>query len=425
MCADEVDDEDEGQVWEKSDRIDPEPGDEFILSPLVSPNSVNRQRQRASERPGVGDRERPVRGDRALASFHTSFCASCFLVFRKNLRRRPDQASLLSSRFLARLRSAPPVGSAMAGNLQLLDALQLGQAAEVQRLVTEGADVSFREAATGFLPLHLAAARGGQAGVTKILLAAGADVAAINHHGVTALMLAADGGHEEVSQTLLDAGADVTATSNDGHFALGLAVEGGHAGLVRIFLDAGANAAAGVENRYVALHAAAYGGHPGVTQLLLDAGADLEFTNNDEHTPLQIAACGGHVEVMRVLLDAGSDVAARDPGGGMAMPGEHVRILSHGLTALHLASQGGHVEAVRMLLHAGVDVRTTGHSGWGDPDGHTALHEAARGGHVGVAQLLLDAGVDVLAINKSGFGGGSSALHNAARGAHVEMVRLV
>ena len=95
------------------------------------------------------------------------------------------------------------------------------------------------------------------------------------------------------------------------------------------------------------------------------------------------------------------------------MPGEHVRILSHGLTALHLASQGGHVEAVRMLLHAGVDVRTTGHSGWGDPDGHTALHEAARGGHVGVAQLLLDAGVDVLAINKSGFGGGSSALHSS------------
>ena len=41
----------------------------------------------------------------------------------------------------------------MAGNLQLLDAVRLGQAQEVQLLIAEGADVSFREIATGFLPL--------------------------------------------------------------------------------------------------------------------------------------------------------------------------------------------------------------------------------------------------------------------------------
>ena len=45
--------------------------------------------------------------------------------------------------------------------------------------------------------------------MTKLLLDHGADVAAADNKGFTALMLAAIGGHEAVTKLLLDHGADL------------------------------------------------------------------------------------------------------------------------------------------------------------------------------------------------------------------------
>ena len=52
------------------------------------------------------------------------------------------------------------------------------------------------------------------------LLAAGADLAACNKDGATALFWAAEAGHAEVVQQLLAAGADLAACNKDGATAL-------------------------------------------------------------------------------------------------------------------------------------------------------------------------------------------------------------
>ena len=62
----------------------------------------------------------------------------------------------------------------------------------------------------------------------NLLLDHGADVAAANHNGFTALMLAARGGHEAVAKQLLDHGADAAAASHNGAAARLAAAQGGH-----------------------------------------------------------------------------------------------------------------------------------------------------------------------------------------------------
>jgi ankyrin repeat protein len=56
----------------------------------------------------------------------------------------------------------------------------------------------------------------------------GADVAAKDENGWTALHWAAVGGHKDVVELLLNKGADVTAEDTDGLTALDLAEYGGH-----------------------------------------------------------------------------------------------------------------------------------------------------------------------------------------------------
>ena len=77
-----------------------------------------------------------------------------------------------------------------------------------------------------------------------MLLRAGADVAAKNVNGYTALLLAALQGHEGVVSILVEAGADLSCKDTDGNTALDVAVERGHAGVARVLRDAAAAQAA-------------------------------------------------------------------------------------------------------------------------------------------------------------------------------------
>jgi ankyrin repeat protein len=76
-------------------------------------------------------------------------------------------------------------------------------------------------------PLHSAAAAG-QLEVIEVLLAAGADVNAVQHGGYTPLLEAAATGRAELVETLLERGADPAARLADGRTAVDLAATGGH-----------------------------------------------------------------------------------------------------------------------------------------------------------------------------------------------------
>lgn len=138
--------------------------------------------------------------------------------------------------------------------------------------------------------LLFTAARTGDANQIKTLLEAGADHAAVDEAGETALMHAAHGGHVEAVQVLLAAGADVNAKTPAGWTAL-------------------ARAAYNDETDH---------GYVEVVEILAEAGAPLDERIFFGITPLMLAAGGGDASVVEWLINAGADVLAANEGGRTA-----------------------------------------------------------------------------------------------------------
>jgi ankyrin repeat protein len=197
-------------------------------------------------------------------------------------------------------------------NQQLMKAAESGDADEVRRLITAGADVNFTTG-HGFRPLlmavyyaHLDAAR--------ILLSHGADPNYTGFSEGTALVFAAGSGHTEILSLLLDEGADVNlALPRGGETALHVAIFSDRTEVVQRLLQAGANvnqrtATAGDTDLFYGgaqlwaetpLHfAAAYAG-PATIEALLAAGADK--TLGDAHGVLPIAYAGRYRRPQEVV----------------------------------------------------------------------------------------------------------------------------
>ena len=99
-------------------------------------------------------------------------------------------------------------------------------------LIDAGADVNARSANSfSVLPLHSAVA-GGHDEVVAVLIDASADVNATQPHGWTPLLGAARNGSLASVDRLLAAGADPAARNDDGSSALDLARAGGHTAIV-------------------------------------------------------------------------------------------------------------------------------------------------------------------------------------------------
>jgi cytohesin len=131
----------------------------------------------------------------------------------------------------------------------------------------------------GFQPLHVAA-REGHADTVQALIAAGADVKAVDDHpaderrnqytnGWTPLHLAVMAGKSATAVALLDHGADVNAADKDG-------------GLTP-------------------LHFAAWEGNADLVNLLLARKADRTITDDGNRSPLDLAKERGHTKVVKLL----------------------------------------------------------------------------------------------------------------------------
>jgi uncharacterized protein len=200
-------------------------------------------------------------------------------------------------------------------NQKLMKAAESGDADEVRRLITAGADVNFTTD-HGFRPLlmavyyaHLDAAR--------ILLAHGADPNYTGFSEGTALIFAAGSGHTQIVSLLLNEGADANlALPRGGETALHVAIFSDRTEVVQLLLQAGADvnqrtATAGDTDLFYGgaklwaetqLHfAAAYAG-PATMEALLAAGADKAL--GDAHGVPPIAYAGRYrrpQEVLRLL----------------------------------------------------------------------------------------------------------------------------
>jgi hypothetical protein len=88
----------------------------------------------------------------------------------------------------------------------------------------------------------MAAAYRGRADVVRLLLNRGADVAARDRFGWTALTLASLTGYLDVARELLDKGTDINSCNEEGKTALMIASSRGNTELVKLLLERGANA---------------------------------------------------------------------------------------------------------------------------------------------------------------------------------------
>ncbi|MDQ7994395.1 MAG: ankyrin repeat domain-containing protein [Luteibacter sp.] len=256
----------------------------------------------------------------------------------------------------------------------LLAAAREGDIARAVALVEAGADPNTAAEAgdRDQRPVLTLAALSPDIRLLRALIARGAQVSRA-HQGVTALHAATRDswhGRPEAVLTLLTNGANAAATDAEGNTALHGAVLSAEPTVAAMLLDAGAPVdavnAAGDTPLAIACRAANWA----LVRFLLEHGAKPAPVGGE---PALVAAAGiadDDAEGVKVLLRYKAPVNATD---------------AHGRSALIAASAEGHEQIARALLQAHAQPNLA------DRHGTTALMEAARAGAHGIVQLLADA----------------------------------
>lgn len=164
-----------------------------------------------------------------------------------------------------------------------------------------------------------AAAQAGDAATLKALIESGADHAATDEAGETALMHAARNGHLAAVELLIAAGADVNAKSPQGWTALARAAYNGDTGcgyveVVEVLHQAGAALDERIFFGITPLMLAAGGGDAPVVEWLINAGADVLATNDGGRTARLMANDKFYVDVINLLTEAERQLGVQEDG---------------------------------------------------------------------------------------------------------------
>jgi ankyrin repeat protein len=189
----------------------------------------------------------------------------------------PNAASALDENGVSALLTAAYHGNAAAVTalretgmaLTVFEAAAVGDVGRVRALVDADPALARAYAVDGFHPLGLAAFFG-HSDVVRILIAAGAEVSAPsrNRMRVTALHSALAGPDHESALALIAAGADVNAVQQDGFTALHEAAQNGDRTAVDALLAAGADPSRTLASGERPADLARTHGHPEIAQVL-------------------------------------------------------------------------------------------------------------------------------------------------------------
>lgn len=374
-------------------------------------------------------------------------------------------------------------------NTQLLKAAAKGDAARIQTLLDEGADM--------IDPALLAALMQGKTAAVKLLLDRGANIEAHDINGDTALLLAAGFPQTDTLSMLIDRGANIHAKDKHGDTALTEAASQGNVAAITLLFSRGTFTA---KEEQEALFKAAEsepmtiamemppGGIPpnpnqnqpmppglpsphsqnklmepapsfappdyaGTVKALLEGSGlsvDQPYDDYGGETLLIHAASFGQTHTVKVLLAMGAKVDATDKDGGTALLAAACNCA--------VIDMPDTMDSVRLLLDAGANVEARGKdgttplmaAGTGQPDnvklllyhgakidardnhGDTALTLAARAGYgapMETVRVLVERGADVNARNQDGdtalLLAASVPYYNNGEPDNSEMVRLL
>jgi ankyrin repeat protein len=241
--------------------------------------------------------------------------------------RRDFAALLLASVALATGCSAPSSGDSRADtgaeeengmmaqtrvNQDLLDAAELGDEAGVNAALDAGADIEARDGDRR--SALLIAVDGDAVAAARTLVAAGADVNAVDRRSDTPFLVTGVTGSTEMLNVLLEAepGPDLDLTNRFGGTALIPAAERGHVDYVQAVLERTGIEVDHVNNLgWTALLEAIILGdggpdHQEIVRLLLEAGADPDLADRNGSSPLRLAQSSGYTEITELLRGAGA-----------------------------------------------------------------------------------------------------------------------
>lgn len=295
---------------------------------------------------------------------------------------------------------------------ELYDAVKTGKIEIVKSVIADHPESVNEATESGETALHLAC-RNGQADIAQLLVAAGADVDAVDQRGMTPLRWAVYAQQTGISKALLDNGADVHQV----HPVYGSLIDqafssacqnGKDPELVELLISYGLEfVAAQVDAMGMSrLDWAVHFGNLPMARFALENGADPNVVSQRlGRTPLVAAVAKGKADLVDLLLQHGADVSVGDKDGNppvrFAVEKGRTAIFQKLLTAsasldfresrhqrslLHLAAINGFADVAGLLISHGCDVNAN------DDSGATPLFHGARYGHRDIADLLLKKG---------------------------------
>ncbi len=321
----------------------------------------------------------------------------------------------------------------------------------VARCVQSGVNLDTR-LASGWTPLHFAAAFTKHPETIETLLEAGADKGAQTDSGTLPLQLGERNRAIEGSEVLnrlrpadcadwlsvrffasasarevkacLETGADVNERSHNGwtpfHLAAGFSSD---PGVLATLAEAGADMQSRAEGEMLPIHTAArHNRNPAVIEMILNLGAELNALSDGNRTPLHVAAeRSKSPESVRVLIDRNADIRAQTSAGKtpLELARENTALADSDLMDrlrpyscedwltlrfFQFASPG----EVGRCLENGMDPNAKSANGW------TPLHLAAGFSNSSeIVRMLIEAEANPVSVSDDGW----TPLHMAARGA--------
>jgi uncharacterized protein len=135
------------------------------------------------------------------------------------------------------------------------------------------------------------------------LIAGDANVDELDPNGDAPLVMAAYLGHDEIVRLLLAAGADVGAVDPSMRAtALHAAAYAGRTESARLLIAGGIDInRQGPRNGYTALHDAIWENNIDTARVIIDAGADLTLTSHSGETPLDFARAKHRTEIVAMI----------------------------------------------------------------------------------------------------------------------------